>query len=97
MLFQQLYKFARAFLLRLKQPHVLNGDYRLIGEGLDQLDLLVGERAHGSTLQEDDADCSSLPLKRDAEDCAKVPKACDFMEGVFWIGENIRNLNRFAL
>ena len=31
-------------LLGFEQPHVLDGDHRLIGEGVDQLDLLVGER-----------------------------------------------------
>ena len=32
-------------LLRLvEQPHVLDGDHRLVGEGLQQLDLLLGER-----------------------------------------------------
>ena len=28
----------------LEQPHVLDGDHRLVGEGLEQRDLLVGER-----------------------------------------------------
>ena len=28
----------------VEQPHVLDGDHRLVGEGLNQLDLLVGER-----------------------------------------------------
>ena len=28
----------------VEQPHVLDGDHRLIGEGFDKLDLLVGER-----------------------------------------------------
>ena len=30
----------------LEQPHVLDGDTRLVGEGLRQFDLLVGERPH---------------------------------------------------
>jgi hypothetical protein len=37
-------------LLRLEQPRVLDGDHRLIGEGLDQLDLLLDERPYGSAL-----------------------------------------------
>ena len=39
---------ARELLRRLhllEQPRVLDGDHGLVGEGLDQLDLLVGERA----------------------------------------------------
>ena len=35
---------ARPRLQFLEQPHVLDGDDRLVGEGLEQLDLLVGER-----------------------------------------------------
>ena len=31
------------FLEFLEQPHVLDGDHGLVGEGLEQLDLLVGE------------------------------------------------------
>ena len=30
----------------LKQPHVLDGDHRLVGEGFEQLDLRRGEGAH---------------------------------------------------
>ena len=30
----------------VEQPHVLDRDHRLVGEGGDQLDLLVGERPH---------------------------------------------------
>ena len=29
-----------------KQPHVLDGDDRLVGKGFDQLDLRRGERSH---------------------------------------------------
>ena len=29
----------------VEQPHVLDRDHRLVGEGGDQLDLLVGERS----------------------------------------------------
>src|SRR5215471_6193939 len=34
LLLQRLRKLARALLLRLEQPHVLDGDDRLIGEGV---------------------------------------------------------------
>ena len=43
LLLQRLRELPRALLLRLEQPRVLDGDHRLVGEGLDQLDLLVGE------------------------------------------------------
>ena len=37
-------KLARARLHLVEQPHVLDRDHRLVGEGGEQLDLLVGER-----------------------------------------------------
>ena len=46
LLLQRFGKLSRALLLRLEQPHVLDGDHRLVGEGGDQLDLLVGEGPH---------------------------------------------------
>ena len=39
-------ELARPCLDLVKQPHVLNRDHRLIGEGRDELDLLVRERPH---------------------------------------------------
>ena len=41
--FQRVCQFARARLHALEQAHVLDGDHCLVGEGRDQLDLLVGE------------------------------------------------------
>ena len=35
----------------VEQAHVLDGDHRLVGEGGDQLDLLVGEGPHGPAYQ----------------------------------------------
>ena len=41
---QRLGKLARARLHLVEQSHVLDCDHRLVGEGLDQLDLLGSER-----------------------------------------------------
>ena len=40
-------QFARALPHLVEQPHVLDRDHRLVGEGCDQLDLLLGEWPHG--------------------------------------------------
>ena len=40
---ERLGQFARTRLHLVEQPHVLDRDHRLVGEGGDQLDLLVGE------------------------------------------------------
>src|SRR5688572_17590327 len=44
----------------LKQPDVLDGDDRLVGEGFEQRYLLVGEGAHLSATDKDDANGDTL-------------------------------------
>ena len=39
----------------VKQPHILDRDHRLVGEGRDQLDLFVGKGPHGATQQRERA------------------------------------------
>ena len=46
LILERLRQLARARLHLLEQPRVLDGDHGLVGEGLQQLDLLVGERLH---------------------------------------------------
>src|SRR5262249_4646387 len=60
LLFQRLGEFARASLLRLKQACVLDGNYRLVGEGLDQLDLFLGERPNLGSVQKKNANRNPL-------------------------------------
>ena len=48
LMLQRLAQFCIALLQFLEQPDVLDSDDRLIGEGLDKLDLLVGERSQRS-------------------------------------------------
>ena len=45
----------------VEQPRVLDGDHRLRGEVLHQLDLLVGERLHLLAIDDDCTDQRSLP------------------------------------
>jgi hypothetical protein len=56
LLLQCLRQFARARLHLVKQPHVLDRDHRLVGEGGGELDLLGGERPNSAALQDHDAD-----------------------------------------
>src|SRR5262249_49368586 len=51
----------------LEQTHVLDGDDGLVGEGLQQLDLLVGERSHLAAPHADGADGGALTEDRDRE------------------------------
>ena len=89
-------EFPRALLLRFKQSGILDGDYRLVSEGLDQLDLLVGERTYGCALQDEHANRHPLSQKRYAEDGTKITEFCEFTVPVFRIRKNIRNVNGFA-
>jgi hypothetical protein len=61
LLLQCLGEFARPRLLGLEQPHVLDGDYCLVCEGLDQLNLPVAQWAHISAPDEDRADGLAAP------------------------------------
>src|SRR5262249_38683521 len=90
-------KLARALLLRLEQPHVLDRDHGLVGEGLDQLDLLWSERPYCSAVHGKHADGQTLSQQRHHQDCAKAAQSRDFMDGVFRVSKNIVNVNGFAL
>ena len=74
-LLDRLRKFARARLHLVEQPHVLDRDHCLVGEGCDQLDLLVGERPHLVRAQDQHADRAPLAQQRHAEHGAKAAQA----------------------
>ena len=63
-------KLVRARLHLVEQAHVLDGDHRLVGEGRDQLDLLVGERPDLLAVDDDGADRARLPEHRNARDAS---------------------------
>ena len=44
----------------IEQPHVLDRDHRLVGEGRDELDLLVGERPYLRSVDAMNADRARL-------------------------------------
>ena len=58
-----------------EQAHVLDRDDRLVGEGLQQLDLLVGERPDLQPAEDDDADRRLLPHQRGGQDGPEA-RAC---------------------
>ena len=67
LLLQRLGQLAIARLQLREQPHVLDGDDGLVGEGLEQRDLLVGERAGSSVRDDDRADRRALAQQRRRE------------------------------
>src|SRR5262249_51237694 len=70
----------------IEQPPVLLRDHRLTGEGLDQLDLLVGERPHESAVHVEHPNRGSLAQERYSEHRAIAASLLNFNERVFRIG-----------
>ena len=54
LLFQRFFEF-------LEQPHVLDGDHRLMGERLEKLDLAIAERPDFRTANMNNAQAATLP------------------------------------
>jgi len=77
----------------VEQPHVLDRDHRLVGEGDDQLNLLFGERPHPRTPQDDHADGRPFAYQRDAQPRAKAGNPLGLVERPLRIGEDIGNMN----
>ena len=67
-----LFEIAGLGLYLIKQPYVLDRDHRLVGEGLDQFDLPVGERPHGATQQGERANRLAFAQQRNPENCPGV-------------------------
>src|SRR5262245_50775147 len=51
----------------LKQPDVFDGDHRLVGEGLEEGDLLIRERANFRTSDVYNADRNTFPKQRSGQ------------------------------
>src|SRR5262249_2121920 len=57
-------QFCVAFLDFFEQPHVLDSDHRLVGEGLKENDLLVSEGSYLRSADHNRADSKTLPQQR---------------------------------
>ena len=60
------------FLQFLKQPHVLDGDHRLVGKGFEEPDLRGSERTHLGATRIQRSDEFSLLTKRNSQEGAKA-------------------------
>src|SRR5260370_26363375 len=79
----------------VEQPHVLDGDDRLIGEGRYQLDLLVCEWPRLGARQGQNADRDALAQHRNTKN-STISVESSRLEGVFWINLYVGNMNRSA-
>src|SRR6516162_5286452 len=81
----------------VEQPHVLDRDRRLVREGRDQLDLLVGEPLNGAARQDQHAGRSALAQHRHAEDCAHVGEPGSYSQPYLRICFGVHDMNGLAL
>ena len=87
-------QFARAGFHAFEQPHILDCDRGLVGEGGDQFDLFVGERPHFRARQDQDADRGALAQHRDGKNRAVIAQPLPFHQGVFWISLHVGDMNQ---
>src|SRR5439155_13464765 len=80
----------------LEQPHVLDHDHGLIGEGRDEINLLLGEWVNGSARQKQGADRGSLSQQRNAKHVAIAPEPLALQHSELRIGQNVADLNHSA-
>src|SRR5262245_9483154 len=93
LLLQRLGQLARARLHLVEQTHVLDRDHRLVGEGGDKVNLLLGEWPHRLALQDNDPDWISFPQQWQPQHRASAADLRSFLQGVFRIGQNIGDLD----
>ena len=82
----------------VEQPHVLDCDHRLVGEGRDQIDLLVGER-FSPNLRVNVMTPIVVPSRSSGTPrmSAIARKFCGLAPDVFRITANIGEMNDFSL
>src|SRR5262245_25134778 len=94
LLFQGFSEIAVTFLQFLEQPHILDSDYGLVGEGRDQLNLLICERPDRLSPDHDHSNGDTFPEHGSSK---YGPEPTDFLSlGPLIIGvrQNIVNMNR---
>src|SRR6516164_9881410 len=89
-------KLARARLQLLEQPHVLDRDHSLVGEGGRHFDLLFGEWLDASSLQDNHADRNTFAQQRHSQHRANVAELHPLGHLVFRIRLNIMDMNELA-
>ena len=89
LLLQRLFEF-------LEQPHVLDGDHGLVGEGFQQLDLRRGEGAHlGATCDQCSNEFSLLTKGNEPRRCDSATDGTQHWKIV--LRADVRNVERAVL
>ena len=90
-------KFARSGLHLLKQPHILDGDHGLVGEGLDQLNLLLGKGLDFASLQAEDTEKHPSPKHRDAQERPEITDPLSFFRVLkIGVSHGVDDMDRLA-
>ena len=80
----------------VEQPHVLDGDDRLISEGLEQSDLRIGKWPGFQPADGDGANRIALAHQRNAEGAAKAAGERRRLDSVVVIFKNVRDHDHTA-
>src|SRR5687767_11869814 len=95
---QRLAQFGIALLEFFEQPHVLNRNDRLIGEGFEQRDLFVSKRSHLCAADQYSADGNTFTEQRRCEDGPNtVTSSKSRAQVVFRDAHEIMNMNSLAV
>ena len=97
LLLQCLSQLARARLHLVEQAHVLDRDHGLVGEGRDQLDLLLGERPDDAPRQADHADHRIPAQQRHAEHGSPVSLGLRLEPGELGVLEHVGDVHASCL
>src|SRR5215813_10229758 len=93
LLLKRLAQLARARLYIVEQADVLDGDYRLIGEGLQQRDLALRERSNLGTWNSDRTDRMAVTQHRHRQDASIRHHLGETQDTIVAIRQHIRDLN----
>jgi hypothetical protein len=97
LVFARFLDLATLFLNFLEQAHVLDGDDGLVGEGVGEFDLLIGERPHRAAAQNDDTNRIAFAQQRHTENGVETSPPNDFLHRVFGIGLDVGDMDRLSL
>ena len=79
-----------------EQSNILDRNHRLVCEGGDEIDLLLAERLHALTGENENADRFIFPQQRHAKRSALTGQRYRFAHRVFGIGSDVGDLHRVA-
>ena len=97
LVFKRFLQLARARLHLLEEPHILDRDYRLVGEGGDQVDLRGGEGLRYNLPDKDYSDDAPLSQKGDAERRAISADLLRLAPCIRRVSQQVRNMNDLTL